>query len=211
MLHAPLQACLVDVDEQADTLVHRHGQRLGATHATGTSGEGQRAGKGAVEALVGHGGEGLMGALEDALGADVDPRAGRHLAVHRQAQVLEPAELRPGRPVANKVAVGQDHAWRPLMGAHDADGPAGLDQHGLVLLQRGQGADHRVERLPVACGLARAAVDDQVVGALGVLGVEVVHQHPQRGLGRPRLGGQGRAAGCADGACTFHDESPCSV
>ena len=54
--------------------------------------------------------------------------------------------------------------------------------------ERGQRADHGVERPPVARGPAGAAVDDEVVGALGVLGVEVVHQHPQRGLGGPAAG-----------------------
>ena len=86
-------------------------------------GERERARKGAFEALVGYGCEGLEGPLQDALGADVDPRAGGHLTVHRQAQVLEPAELRPYRPVANKVAVGQDHPRRPLMRPQNADRP----------------------------------------------------------------------------------------
>ena len=46
------------------------------------------------------GDEGLVGALQDALRADVDPRAGGHLPVHREAELLEPAELVPGRPLA---------------------------------------------------------------------------------------------------------------
>ena len=129
----------------------------------------ERAGQGAAEPLLGDGGEGLVGALDDALGADVDPGAGGHLAVHGQAELLQPAELRPGRPVADQVGVGQDHPRRPLVGAHHADRPAGLDQHGLVRLQRGQGADHRVEGAPVPRGPAGAAVDDEVVGPLGVL------------------------------------------
>ncbi len=48
-----------------------------------------------------------------------------------------------------------------------------------------QRAHQRVERLPVARGPAGAAVDDEVVGVLGDLGVEVVLQHAQRGLLRP--------------------------
>ena len=47
---------------------------------------------------------------------------------------------------------------------------------------------------PVAGRLAGAAVDDQVVGPLGHLGVEVVLQHPQRRLGLPAAGGQRGAA-----------------
>ena len=70
--------------------------------------------------------------------------------------------------------------------------------------ERGQGAHHGVERAPVAGGAAGAAVDDEVVGPLGDLGVEVVLQHAQRGLGLPGPGGQGGAARCADGACALH-------
>ena len=36
------------------------------------------------------GGEGFVGALHDALAADVNPRPGRHLAVHGEAQAFEP-------------------------------------------------------------------------------------------------------------------------
>ena len=85
------------------------------------------------------------------------------------------------------------------MGAEDADRLAGLHQHGLVVLQRAQRRDDRVERLPAARGPAGAAVDDEVVGVLGHLGVEVVHQHPQRGFLLPALAGDLGAAGGANG------------
>ena len=63
-----------------------------------------------------------------------------------------------------------------------------------------------------ARGLAGAAVDDEVLGVLGDLGVEVVHQHPQRRLGLPRprgqlgaVGGVDGQAGVAAGHCEFSD------
>ena len=151
------------------------------------------------EPLVRDGGEGLEGALEDALGADVDPRAGGHLAVHRQAEVLEPAELLPVGPVADQVGVGDQHARRPLVGAEDADRLAALHEHRLVVGQGGQRAHEGVVGLPVARGLAGAAVHHQLGGVLGVLRVEVVHQHPQRRLGLPRARGQLGAVGRVDG------------
>ncbi len=61
-------------------------------------------------------------------------------------------------------------------------------------------AHDRVERLPAAGGAAGAAVDDEILGVLGDLGVEVVHQHPQRGFLLPALAGQLGAAGGADEA-----------
>ena len=51
-------------------------------------------------------------------------------------------------------------------------------------------ADDGVERRPRARRPARPAVDDQVVGPLGDLGVEVVHEHPQGRLLLPAAAGQ---------------------
>ena len=116
----------------AHAVVHRHGQRLRAAHAAEPGGERDRAGERAVERLRGDGAERLVGALQDALGADVDPRAGGHLAVHREPGGLEAAELRPGRPVAHEVGVGDQHPRRPLVRPHDADRAARLHEQRLV-------------------------------------------------------------------------------
>ena len=78
--HPAAQPRLVDVDARADAAVQRDGERLGPAHAAAAGGEGERAGQRAAEPFRGHRGEGLVGALEDSLGADVDPGAGGHLA-----------------------------------------------------------------------------------------------------------------------------------
>src|SRR5439155_14379728 len=57
-----------------------------------------------------------------------------------------------------------------------------------------------VERLPRARRAAGAAVDDELVGPLRDLGVEVVLDHPERRLLRPREAGQLGPARCPDGA-----------
>ena len=157
-------------------------------------------GQRAAELLGGDGGEGLVGALEDALGADVDPRTGGHLPVHGQPEDLQATELLPVGPVADEVGVGDEDARGPLVGLHDADRPAGLDQHRLVLLQGPERADHGVEGAPVAGRLAGAAVDDELVGVLGDLRVEVVLQHPQGGFLLPSQGAQFRTARRSYGA-----------
>ena len=92
--------------------------------------------------------EGLVGALHDALRADVDPRAGRHLAVHHQALAIELVEMVPGRPVRHEVGVGDQHARRVGMGAEHADRLAGLHQQRLVVLERLQRRDDAVETRP---------------------------------------------------------------
>ena len=91
-------------------------------------------------------GETLVGPLEDALGADVDPRPGGHLPVHGEAQVFESTELVPVRPVGHQVGVGDQYPWRPLVGAEHADRFARLDQHRLVPFERGERVQHRVDR-----------------------------------------------------------------
>ena len=139
---------LVALDADRDAVVHGHRERLRAAHAAEPGGQRDGAGQRAAEPLVGDRGERLEGALQDALGADVDPRAGGHLAVHRQPEVLEPAELLPVGPVADQVGVGDQHPRRPLVGAHHADRLAGLHEQRLVVLQRGQRADDRVVGLP---------------------------------------------------------------
>ena len=73
------------------------------------------------------------------------------------------------------------------MGAEDADRLARLDEQGLVLLQPLQRLDDPVVALPVARGAADAAIDDQLLGRFGDAGIEIVLEHPHRGLGQPAL------------------------
>ena len=87
------------------------------------------------------------------------------------------------------------------MGAEDPDRLAGLHQHGLVVLEGAQRGDDGVERLPASSRAAGAAVDHQVLGVFGDLGVEVVHQHAQGGFLLPALTTDLGAAGGAHGAC----------
>ena len=109
--------------------------------------------------------EGLVGALHDALAADVDPGAGRHLAVHHQALAVELVEVLPGGPVRHEVGVGDQHARRVGVGAEHADRLAGLHQQRLVALERRRVVDDAVEALPVARGAADAAIDDELARA----------------------------------------------
>ena len=84
------------------------------------------------------------------------------------------------------------------MRAEDGDRLAGLHDEGFVVLEAAQRVDDGVEGRPAARGAARAAVDDEIVGAFGNLGVEVVHQHPERGFLGPSLAGERRTPRGAD-------------
>ena len=62
---------------------HDRGQRLRAAHAAQAPGEDPFAFEITAIVLAARLDEGLIGALDDALAADVDPRSGGHLTVHR--------------------------------------------------------------------------------------------------------------------------------
>ena len=74
----------------------------------------------------------------------------------------------------------------------------GNDQQRLVIAQPFERLDDPVVTFPVARRAADAAIDDKVLRILGHVRVEVVHQHPHRGLGGPRPRDKGRAAASAD-------------
>src|SRR5207249_3307576 len=79
---------LVDLDANGDAAVQGDGERLRAAHAAEAGGQSDRARERAAEPLPRDRGERLVRPLQDALRADVDPRAGRQLALHRQSHRL---------------------------------------------------------------------------------------------------------------------------
>jgi hypothetical protein len=114
----------IHLDRDADAFVHRDRKGLGATHPTEPGGEHDAAFEGSAEVLPGQLGEGLVRALENALGPDVDPGARGHLAVHHQAGLLELPKDVPGRPLADEVRVCDEDPRRPFVRSQHADGLA---------------------------------------------------------------------------------------
>ena len=147
-LDAAADSLGVDLDAKGGAPVHRDRQRLGATHAAKPGGDGHGAGEGAVKPSTCDLREALVRPLHDPLGADVDPGSRRHLPVHGQPEVLEPAKLLPRGPVRHEVRVGDQDSRGPLVRPEDADGLARLDQQGLVVFQTLKGPHDRVECLP---------------------------------------------------------------
>jgi hypothetical protein len=94
----------------------------------------------------------------------------------------------------HEVGVGNEHTRRVGVGLEDDDGLAGLHEQGLIVFELLERREQGVEGGPVAGGLAAAAVDDEVFGALGDLGVEVVLEHAEGGLLQPAFAGEGGAA-----------------
>ena len=92
---------------------HRRGQRLCAAHAAQPAGQDPFARQVAAIMLAAHFDEGLIGALHDALRADVDPRARRHLAIHHQARRDRVRGNAPTSPIP-----ARGWSWRARRAAH---------------------------------------------------------------------------------------------
>ncbi len=202
----------VDLGDERRAASHRHRQGLGAAHPAESRRDGELPGEGAVgraEVASARLGERLVRPLEDPLRPDVDPGAGRHLAVHRQPERLEAPELVPGPPVRHEVRVRDQDARRVGMRAEDGHGLARLDEERLLVAEALELAEDRLEALGVARGFTGAAVDDEVLAALGHVGGEVVQEHPVGRFREPgaaperrpaREGRRGVAGGGGDGA-----------
>ncbi len=66
------------------------------------------------------------------------------------------------------------------MRAEDADGFSGLNEECLVAVQVFERAHDGVERFPRPRRFPRASVDNEILGALGDIGIQVVQEHSQR-------------------------------
>ena len=93
----------VDLDAENRRPGHRRRQRLCSAHPAEAGGEDRAAGQvGRAEMHFARSRERLVGALQDPLGADVDPAPGGHLPEHRQPFGLEAPELVPRRPARHE-------------------------------------------------------------------------------------------------------------
>ena len=149
-LVAPAGTRLVDLDRDAHAVVHRHGQGLGAAHAAEAGGQGHPPPQRPAEVLARELRERLERALEDPLGADVDPRPGGHLAVHRQALPLELAELLPGRPVDRRGSSSRSAPAAPTRGC-GRPRPACPTGRAASRRRRAGAARARSRRTPPSC------------------------------------------------------------
>ena len=96
---AHLDTALLALDVEAARTGQTRGQWLRAAHAAEPGSQDPATLETAAIVLSPHLHKGLVGALHDALTADVDPAAGGHLAVHHQALAIELVEVFPVGPV----------------------------------------------------------------------------------------------------------------
>ena len=208
---AHLDAAQLAFDRQAGRAGHDGGERLRAAHAAQARRQQPFAVEAAAMMLAPHLDERLIGALHDALGADIDPATRSHLAVHGQTPLIEFVEMLPIGPVRHQIGVGDQYARCIAMGAEHADGLARLHQQSLVVVEPLQRFDDPVIAFPVARGAADPAIDHQFLGPLGDIGMEIVHQHAQRRFGQPALGAEIGAGGRLDDAAIVDAGHECSA
>ena len=193
-LHAALDALRIDVDAEKRGAVQRGGQRLRATHSAHAAAGDQFSGEIALKMFSPGRGERFVSALQNSLRADVDPASGGHLAVHHQAGAVELVEMLPVVPVPDEIRIRDQHARRIGVRAENSHRLAGLHEQRFVVFERAKRRDDGVKAFPVARRFAAPAVDDQIFGLFGDLGIEVVHQHAQRGFLLPAFAGKRSAA-----------------
>src|SRR3989454_7929541 len=100
----------------------RDRERLGSTHPAEPRGENKASGERSPEVLLRAGPKRLVGALEDPLRPDVDPRARRHLTVHREPHRFVLPEILPVAPRRDEHGVDDQDARRVGGRREDADG-----------------------------------------------------------------------------------------
>ena len=132
------------------------------------------------------------------MGADVNPRPCRHLAVHRETERVEPAELVPCRPPGYQVCIRDEHAGSFVVSPEDSDRLSALYQKCFVVFQAAERAYDPFVARPIAGRFPTPTVDDQLLRTLGDCGIEIVHQHPKRRLLMPPLAGEGGTGGGGD-------------
>src|SRR5262249_11235709 len=151
----------------------------------------------------------FIGALDNALRADVDPASGSHLAVHGKLQRLEAVELITRRPMWYQIRVGNEHARRGCKGTEYPHRVAGLNEQRLVIFQAFQRSHDGMKFLPVSRCSSRSTVHNKLARLFCNLFIEVVHQHPHCRFLMPSLAAECRATRRADRRVT-HERSSAS-
>ena len=121
--------------------------------------------------------------MHNALGADVHPAAGRHLAVVGHADGGSTVEVLLIVEGADHESVGDDAPGRQLMRAEQAQGMAGHDHQRLLVGQNLQILFDEPVLHPVLADLARFPVGDQLIGVEGDVKIQIVVDHHLEGLG----------------------------
>ena len=141
---------------------------------------------------------GVVGALDDALAADVDPRARGHLAGHHEALAVSSLKWSQFAHFGTRFEFASSTRGASHASFH-ADRFARLDQQRFVVVEIGQRLHDRVEAFPVARARSRCRRRRRLLRVLGDLGSGCSGSSKRR-LGEPGFRGARGAARRADHA-----------
>jgi len=132
--HDDLTGVQAIADADADAVMDADPRR--AAHAAQSSGENKLAAQAAPAVLLRQRSQRLISSLQDALRADVNPRASRHLAVHDETLFFPLVKVFLRGPGRDDVRIGEQDTRRVGVRLENADGLAGLNQQCLVVFER---------------------------------------------------------------------------
>ena len=138
--------------------------------------------------FIGNGAESFIGALDDPLGTNIDPRPRRHLAIHHQASLLQFVEMLPGTPVWHQIGIGDQDPGRVRVGLENPYGFTALHQQSFVIFQSLQGLNDFVVTSPISSRPPSTAIDNQCCRTLRDRGIQAVHAHAQGSFREPTPG-----------------------
>ena len=189
----------IDLDGQADALVHGHRERLGAAHPAEPGGQRDRA-RGACRRSAGAPPRRTSRTCPAGCpGSRCRSRSRRSSGRTSSGPAARAPGSAPRSPTCRRGS-----SWRSARAAPTRGSAARRPACRLWTSSVSSSASARSSRTiaskaaQLAGRPAGAAVDDEVVGVLGDLRIEVVHQHPQGGFLRPAAAGQLGAARRAD-------------
>ncbi len=91
----------------------------------------------------------------------------------------------PIGPVRYEIRVRNQHTGCVFVRLKYPDRFTGLHEESLVVVEVFKRCHDPVEIIPRARSPADAAINHQLMGTFGNIGMQVVHQHPHRCLGHP--------------------------
>ena len=176
-----LDTGVIDLGDDGGSTGDLSGLALSARHAAQTGGHEQTASQVAIlrNAQLQTAGvqQGVEGAVDDALGPDVHPAAGGHLAVVGNAQSGSAVEVLLIVEGADHQAIGDDAAGGHLVAVEQAQGVTGHHDQSLLVGHDLQILLDQAILHPVLADLTGLAVGDQLIGIQSDVEVQVVVDH----------------------------------
>ena len=124
--------------------------------------------------LTTHRVESLVGPLHNALRTNINPRTGRHLPVHHQPLPFQFIKMFPVGPIRHQHGIRNQNPGCVHMGWKNRHRLSALDEQGFVIVQIHQRPLNLIKGLTVAGRFAPSSVNNQIIGSLRHIGIQIV-------------------------------------